>query len=202
VIKPGQNDRPQGADHYQVLIYLDEIEPRIWRRVLLQRTTTLHELHRIIQMLFDWYDYHLYRFEIGADQYEAPGEEAEGLDSTKARLDQLGLEPGSRLEYVYDWGDDWQHIIEIEEPEHSPDPGWLPMVLEGARRGPPEDCGGAYAYSELVAALDKPLETLEDWVREKVEWIGADFDPEEFSATQARHDLMLSSAWGTLNRKR
>lgn len=202
MIQPRREGRPKGADHYQVLIYLDEIEPRIWRRVLLRRTTTLHELHRIIQMLFDWYDYHLYRFEVGDDQYEVPDEEAEGLDSTKVRLDQLGVGPGDRLGYVYDWGDDWRHIIEIEEPQHNPDPDWLPMVLGGARRGPPEDCGGAHAYSDLLAALEKPFEDLEDWEQEQVEWIGEDFDPEEFSPAQARHDLMLSSAWGTLKRKR
>jgi hypothetical protein len=194
--------RPAATDHFQLLIYLDEVEPRIWRRVLVRRQTTLHELHRIIQLLFDWYDYHLYLFEIGGEQYEAPDEEAEGHDSTKARLDRLGLQPGDRVAYVYDWGDDWRHVIEIEEPQHHPDADWLPLVMGGARRGPPEDCGGRGAYAELVRALAQPYEDLEDEERATVDWAGEDFDPEEFSLAQARHSLMLASAWGTLRRKR
>ena len=159
-------------------------------------------MHRIIQLLFDWYDYHLYSFQVGEEHYEAPDDEAEGLDSTKARLDRLGLGPGDRLEYVYDWGDEWRHVVEIEEPEGNPDLDWLPMVVAGARRGPPEDCGGPHAYTEMLAALGTPIGELEEWVREKIEWLGDGFDPEEFSLAQAGHDLMLVSAWGTLKRKR
>ena len=188
-------------DHFQVQIYLEDIEPRIWRRILLPKKMTLHELHRIIQLSFDWYDYHLYSFRIGEDNYEAPDEEAEGLDSTKARLDRLGLGPGDKLEYVYDWGDEWRHIVEFEEPEGEPDLDWLPTVAGGARRAPPEDCGGPNGYSEILDALRKPFEDLEEWEQERIEWLGPDFDPDEFSLAQARHALLLVSAWGTLKRK-
>jgi hypothetical protein len=56
---------------YQLRISLEEIEPLIWRRVLFRTNTTLHELHRAIQLLFNWYDYHLYQFDINGRRFEA-----------------------------------------------------------------------------------------------------------------------------------
>ena len=40
-------------------ITLQDIDPPIWRTVIFPRNATLHELHRAIQVLFDWYDCHL-----------------------------------------------------------------------------------------------------------------------------------------------
>ena len=179
-----------------------EIEPPIWRRVLVRADTTLHELHRLIQMLFQWYDYHLYRFEIRERLFEFPDEEAEGEDSTKVRLDRLGLCAGDTFEYTYDFGDDWLHLVEVEALESVSEEAWLPWVLDGARRGPPEDCGGPYGYSEVQALVQRPVADLDEEDQQTMDWLGDDFDPEEFSLAQARHDLMLASAWGVLKRKR
>ena len=183
-------------------VSLAEIEPAIWRSVLVRADTTLHELHRAIQVMFQWYDYHLYRFEIGERKFEAPDEETEGEDSTRARLGRLGLGAGEAFEYTYDFGDDWRHIVEVEALEDVNDEAWLPWVVDGARRGPPEDCGGPYRYSEIQWLVKQPLEDLEQDDRDTVEWLGEDFDPEEFSLAQTRHDLLLASAWGILKRKR
>ena len=183
-------------------VSLAEIDPPIWRSVLVEASITLHELHRTIQMLFQWYDYHLYRFEVGQRGFEASDEEAEGEDSTRVRLSQLGLRAGDTFEYTYDFGDDWRHLIEVEGLETVSEQAWLPWVLDGARRGPPEDCGGPYRYSEIQWLMQQPFEDLDEDDQEMVDWLGEDFNPEEFSPAQARHDLMLASAWGILKRKR
>ena len=153
-------------------------------------------------MLFHWYDYHLYRFDVENRVFEAPDEEAEGEDSTKARLGRLGLRAGDAFSYTYDFGDDWVHIVEVEALETVTDQAWLPWVIDGARRGPPEDCGGPYRYLEVQGQLQRPIADLDDDDQETLEWLGEEFDPEEFSLAQARHDLMLASAWGVLKRKR
>ncbi len=182
-------------------VSLLEIEPTIWRSVLVKADIGLHELHRAIQMLFQWYDYHLYRFEIEGRGFEAPDEESDGADSTRAKLGRLGLRTGDTFDYTYDFGDDWRHLIEVEGIETVSDQAWLPWVLGGARRGPPEDCGGPYRYSEIQWLRQQPFENLDEDDQETVEWLGEDFDPEEFSLVQARHDLMLASAWGILGKK-
>ena len=134
--------------------------------------------------------------------FEAPDEEAEAEDSTKVRLARLELCAGDTFEYTYDFGDNWAHVVELEARESVTDQAWLPWVLEGARRGPPEDCGGPYRYSEVQWLLQRPVADLDEDDQETVEWLGEEFDPEEFSLAQARHDLMLASAWGVLKRKR
>ena len=186
----------------QLRISLADIDPPIWRTALFDRGTTLHELHRGIQVLFGWYDYHLYAFDVGDRRFEVPGEEAEGEDATKAKLSRLVSGPGQVFRYTYDFGDDWVHYIEVEDTEVRAAEGWIPWVVDGARSGPPEDCGGPPGYSQLVAALRRPLEDLDDDDRSFVEWAGPDFDPEAFSIRQARHALLLCSAWGVLRRRR
>jgi hypothetical protein len=188
---------------YQLRISLEEIEPLIWRRVLFRTSTTLHELHRAIQLLFNWYDYHLYQFDINGRRFEAPDAEAEGEDATKVKLSQLGLKPGAEFRYTYDFGDHWVHSVRLEDlvPVPGDDP-WIPWVVEGDRSGPPEDCGGPQRYSELQELLKQPLEDLEGDDRDLAEWVDEDFDPEEFSLMQARHALILSGMWGILKRRR
>lgn len=129
------------AKHLQLKITLEENEPAIWRRVLVPTDITLDHLHRIIQMMFEWYDYHLYEFEIHGKRYQAPDAEAEGEDSTRTRLSDFVWSVGDAFRYTYDFGDDWLHKIEIEPAPQRADRGWLPYLLDGARRGPPEDWG-------------------------------------------------------------
>jgi len=192
----------ENQEAFKIRVTLEEVEPPIWRSVLVEASTTLHELHRTIQMLFDWYDYHLYRFEIGDREFEAPDEDAEGEDATKMTLGRLGLSPGDRFRYIYDLGDDWVHRVEVEGREIASDRAWLPWVINGARRGPPEDCGGVHRYSEIQRILQQPLEDLDEDDQSTIEWLGNDFDPDQFNLAQARHDLLLAAAWGALRRKR
>jgi len=155
-------------------------------------------MHRAIQILFGWYDDHLYHFEIDGRCFEEPDEEAEGEDSTKARLSELITGPGQVFHYVYDFGDNWIHRIEVEADDVSADPGWIPWLADGNRCGPPEDCGGVSGYQRLIEAIKAPAETLDEDGRDFVRWVGDDFDPEAFSVSQARHALLLSAAWECL----
>jgi hypothetical protein len=178
---------------------MEDIDPPIWREVIFPKSASLHELHRAIQILFGWYDYHLYQFEVEGTSYEAPDPEAEGEDSREAKLGRLAAS-GDVLMYTYDFGDDWRHRIDVLDDSVEADPGWIPHLVDGARQAPPEDCGGVPGFGRLVEALRRPLEYLEDDDRDLVEWAG-DYDPDEFSVAQARHALLLSSVWGSLRRK-
>ena len=39
-------------------------DPKIWRRVEVHSGLTLHELHYVIQCVFNWEDSHLYQFHV------------------------------------------------------------------------------------------------------------------------------------------
>jgi hypothetical protein len=192
---------PASASAFHLRISLAEIDPPIWREVEVRSNATLHELHRIIQVIFTWQDYHLYDFRVSGRRFEAPDPEAESEDASRIQLRHLGLQPGDSFEYVYDFGDDWTHRIQVVDVNQTADSGNLPWLIDGARRGPLEDSGGPHRFMELLAALDRPLEDLEDDDRALVEWAGLDFDPEEFSVDQARHVLLLCASWGVLKRR-
>jgi len=91
------------------------IEPEIWRRVRVPDNYTLHQLHRVFQLLFGWQDYHLYEFRIGERRFEEPLPDAEGEPSTRFRLRDFELNAGDRFIYTYDFGDNWEHDVVVEE---------------------------------------------------------------------------------------
>lgn len=178
-----------------------ESKPTIWRIVHVPGRTTLHQLHRIVQTIFSWLDYHLYEFRIGDQAYQAPGEDAEGRDSTRTRLGSLRLQAGDRFEYVYDFGDDWLHEIEVVDVSPIGDDEPFPTLLGGERAGPPDDTGGIDRYQELLHIRDAALRgaTISADDRESLAWLPEGFDPEEFGVTATQHALTLLSAWGALD---
>ncbi len=57
---------------YQVLVTLQDIEPAIWRRLVLPPDLRRSKLHRVLDCVFDWDDYHLHQFLVGDTMYGVP----------------------------------------------------------------------------------------------------------------------------------
>ena len=57
----------------RIRIELQEIEPKIWRRVDVPLSSTLLALHDFIQFAFRWTDSHLFEFEVGDRNYGEAG---------------------------------------------------------------------------------------------------------------------------------
>jgi hypothetical protein len=105
------------SDIVQIRIALLQVEPEVWRRVLVPATLPLHRLHATIQAAMGWLDQHLYEFRADARRY---GELDPDLGSAviAARTVKFSglLEKGvDRLLYTYDLGDDWRHEIVVED---------------------------------------------------------------------------------------
>ena len=139
-------------------IVLDEIEPEIWRRVELPAGVTLKQLHEVIQALFAWQDYHLYEFEAAGRRYGIPDDDygERVYDARNIRLEVLIARGVTSFDYVYDFGDNWRHRVEIEPTDAVTDPGTQLRFIGGARRAPPEDAGGAPGYEAFVEAIADP----------------------------------------------
>lgn len=182
---------------YQLRIDLRDIRPPIWRRILVRGDTSLHRLHEIIQVLFDWAGYHLHSFDVGGVQFTDDRESRLELgmrDESRMRLAQLGLRAGVSFLYTYDFGDNWEHLIKVEEVLPPDATGVYPRCIKGKRAGPPEDCGGPWGYDTIVKALHAAGEATasvsedgeeedsgeENEYAELLEWVGEDFDPEAF----------------------
>jgi Plasmid pRiA4b ORF-3-like protein len=61
-----------GPVAYQLTITLADIQPPIWRRVLVPGVLTLDQLHHLIQQLMGWINAHLHEFVIGGQRYGMP----------------------------------------------------------------------------------------------------------------------------------
>jgi len=132
--------------------------PAVWRRFLLPGNTKLEQVHECIQGAFGWQNCHLHEFEIGGKRYGDPdvadgNREIISERGTKSKLKFFDLTVGDKFFYVYDFGDDWRHEIEVEAILE-PDPnGYYPICIAGARACPPEDCGGVPGYLHLIRPL-------------------------------------------------
>jgi Plasmid pRiA4b ORF-3-like protein len=146
-----------GRREYRLLVELADIEPRIWRRLLVADTTPLPLLHRILQVAFSWKDRHLHEFKVGTVYFGVPDDDdpPPHIDEKHVRLYQLVHEPGERLTYLYDFGDSWEHDLVLEDMRAEESPV-TPICLDGERAAPPEDCGGIPGYKQLIEALRDP----------------------------------------------
>ncbi len=162
-------------------VALLDIEPAIWRRVELSGSTTLKQLHGILQIVMGWENYHLHVFEAGKIRYGIRDRDDftdQTLPEAKVEISEVLRRKGAKLMYWYDFGDDWYHRITLEAVSE-PDPEVAyPRVLEGARGCPPEDCGGPFGYDRLFDVLNDPKHKEYEAMRE---WIGPNFNPEAFS---------------------
>ena len=56
------------------------------------------------------------------------------------------------MKYTYDFGDNWQHYIEVESVIDDYDKNY-PVCLAGEGNAPPEDVGGEYGYEEFLTIM-------------------------------------------------
>lgn len=166
---------------FQLHVRLRDIEPAIWRRIQVWEDTKLPQLHRILQMLFNWDDCHLHDFVVGRLVYSVPDPDDDFngrkvIDEKGVPLNAISARVGDTFVYAYDFGDDWQHDV-LLEARLLPEPDtFYPRCITGARNGPPEDAGGPGGYAEYLEALSDPGHSEHE---NMLAWRGP-FDPEEF----------------------
>lgn len=177
------------ASILQLHIELLGTKPKVWRRVLVPDTITLLKLHSVIQAAFGWNHTHVHEFITSSgERYGSsdPFDAMEGVTSgEKVRVTTV-LRTAT-LNYVYDFGDYWEHQIKVEKTL-APDPQLqLPFCIGGANATPPDDCGGVPGYEEFVRAMADPNDPEHDNLSE---WLGADsWDPTAFDSIEVNERL-------------
>jgi hypothetical protein len=176
---------------YQIKISLKEVKPSIWRRFQVPDNISLYKLHKIIQVLMAWDDYHLFEFKINDIPYGIP--DKDGFDDVKnAKRYKLNkvLQDVKKAHYAYDFGDGWEIGLHVEKIIASETEMKHPVCLNGKRSAPPEDCGGPWGYENYLKILETPPdENEDDEIKERREWIGEDFDPEYFNLEEINQEL-------------
>ncbi len=198
--------------YFDLEISLLEIEPRIWRRFLILPDCTFENLHYAIQDACGWENSHLYEYlngkgvevsspqftmqrglkRIARSQYADPFDEQDDVPvADDIELQQYFSQQGDKCFYIYDFGDYWEHLVELKGIVELPEK-FVRQLTDGARAFPPEDCGSTPGYEECCEAFKitpRELTKLDACEKEELEWhkewIG-DWNPERFELKEAR----------------
>ena len=162
-------------------VTLRHVRPPVWRRFTIRDDARFDELHDVLQAVMGWQDSHLHQFETGERRIGLPDLDLPGPpeDEHRVRLREVLRRRGDRVRYEYDFGDGWEHDVELVEVRPHEPGSRYPVILGGRRACPPEDCGGPGGYANLLAALRSPEHPDHQML---TEWIGGRFDAERFDA--------------------
>jgi len=155
---PAETPAPDADAVLQVKVWLLDISPMVWRRLLVPSSYTLRELHGVIQVAMGWEGIHLYDFELRAARYGSWELSASSPDVTLA---SLRLRKGARFIYEYDLNIPWRHEVRIEDRLRLETGKTYPLCSGGSGACPPEDCGGPQSF---MAGRDErfSFDALED----------------------------------------
>lgn len=152
---------------YTLKIVIENTHPPVWRRIIVPDRITFHDLHRLIQILFNWDDGHLHEFSMPKD-YITISDDDEFVSGRHYMEEETLIDPFMReykwIRYTYDFGDDWQHKIMIEKqvPEYSKRTAAL---LKWKGDNFCEDSGGVYDSGDRNPFLQADVEAgLENYV--------------------------------------
>ena len=185
-----QNSPPPGAARsFEFVVSLIGTAVTVERRILVPEYSALDDLHRVIQAAMGWTDAHLHEFTVpDGTQYGDPDlEDLDFADESTALLRDLLHRPGDTLRYMYDFGDFWEHRVELAAIRAAGAADGL-ACIDGRGACPPEDCGGVSGYQELCEALADPAaprhEELAEWAASVT---GGPFDPLAFDLDAANN---------------
>ena len=162
----------------QLRIVLDGIEPVVWRRLLVPGSVRLNKLHLMLQAAMGWENSHLHCFRIGESLFGTQFDDYPDNELDEKSVTVLQAVADVPLfAYEYDFGDSWDHAVHVEDFWRLPIGLRHGVCVAGENACPPEDCGGAPGYAHLLAVLAQPDHEEHEHL---LEWVGGDFDPEEF----------------------
>lgn len=100
-------------------------KPPVWREILIPANYNFYQLHEIIQAVFNWDDSHLWHFEEKAyDSVYVITSDPENdfdmhhqsfYDPEDTSISSILKKKDDKIEYLYDFGDDWIVSISVKE---------------------------------------------------------------------------------------
>ncbi|MGI9212666.1 MAG: plasmid pRiA4b ORF-3 family protein [Methylococcaceae bacterium] len=169
-------------------IILLDVEPTVWRRVLVPDHICFGQLADVITTAMGWSGSHLHQFEAGQSvigDYRDLESRPKTLSELDTSLHEIIDSRRKTFKFWYDFGDDWWHDITVEK--RVPDDGLGIRILDGEHACPPEDCGGPPGYAEMLKVL---ADTSHPEHESTKQWLGRrPFDPTRFVLEETQKAL-------------
>jgi hypothetical protein len=142
---PRLEARPQRG--YRLKVSLQRM-PDVWRVIEILDIQDFKSLHLAIQRAFGWDNDHLYSFFISGRSWDQLTEIAVDFDGEReppsvdeVALGDLELQPGHRFLYLFDYGDNLRHDVEVLSVFPAPKPSderKFPRIVERHGKAPPQ----------------------------------------------------------------
>jgi len=120
--------------------------PAIWRIIDIKGTQMLSSLHKAIFKAFDRFEEHPYSFFLSnkfydkESEYTSPGLDTDGMGklATRIRIDSVELYGGPKFLYLFDYGDEWWHNVELISVTERVTRANYPRVVKKHGKSPPQ----------------------------------------------------------------
>jgi len=120
--------------------------PDIWRIIDLKGNQMLSSLHKAIFKAFDRFEEQQYSFFLSnkpfdkESEYTAPGFDTGGTSklASRIRIDSVELYGGPRFLYLFDYGDEWWHDVELVSITQRVTRTNYPRVVKKQGKSPPQ----------------------------------------------------------------
>src|SRR5699024_6342841 len=168
-----------------------------------------HDFHLLIQTAFDWMNIHLYGFHID----KSNGEKVEWVEITDQEIDSTFMsrqiqtykpreavlsdwliKPKDKITYTYDFGDNWEHKIELLKIIEADEEVEYPRCIRAKNDAPPEDSRFEIINGEidLVAPDNKEIrDEVNDMIQFGVDEINL---MEEFQVDEQGNESSFSAS--------
>ena len=140
---------------YQLKIVLTGLSPMIWRRLLVRGSTSIAQLHYIIQIAMGWEDEHLNRFHIYGKDYGVYHDGGMSFSDNphQVPLAAFQFRKNDRFQYEYNFYAAWLHDIRVEALLPAEADQFYPVCIGGKHACPPESAHDAWHYQARLREL-------------------------------------------------
>jgi tetratricopeptide (TPR) repeat protein len=120
--------------------------PEIWCIIDIKGNQMLSSLHKAIFKAFDRFEEHQYSFFLSNKPYDRESEygspcldsDGTGKLATRIRIDSIALYGGPRFLYLFDYGDEWWHEVELMSVTERVSRASYPRVVKKQGKSPPQ----------------------------------------------------------------
>src|SRR5690625_4556711 len=171
---------------YEFRITLKNVGEPVWRDIQIAGNASFYDLHLVIQHTFDWMDSHLHSYfptrrdGQRVERVEIAPDLSEEIDSTfilnkyietDEKIADWFLVTKDKANYIYDFGDHWEHEIVLRKILHREKDIIYPRCIDAKNLTPPEDSRGEVIMGEidleynnskaLIAEINAELQLIE-----------------------------------------